>query len=404
MSPDFAPVISPVLSEQVVPAGPLAADFTVNPASPVVNQATAFSASITGGTPPYVAAWDFGDGATGTGLLVTHTYAALGTYVVTLFVADVAGTARTVTKSVTVIPLPALQVATNVTFRATSPDPSTAGQTITLGAILERLAPIRSRMAGELLIMELSQDVGVTWSEVARDVTGLSGDLFVPFTFTLPGSYLLRARYEGRIDAATNTQFLPDESNIESHTVIPAGPGPLTADFGFSPTSPLVGQSVLFTAAVSGGTTPYSAAWNFGDGATGIGASVSHTYTAPGTYNVVLTVTDGVGSAVTVMKVVTVAVTTTDVASTLSLTTSPNPSQVNQAVTASGRLTRTLTGVGVSGQSVVLEQSPDGVASWAPVPGVPASVTDGNGNYTFSLVFSAQGSLFLRTRFDGATV
>lgn len=38
-----------------------------------------------------------------------------------------------------------------------------------------------------------------------------------------------------------------------------------------------------------------SYSWNFGDGTTGTGLAVSHTYTAVGTYQVSLTVTDNQG-------------------------------------------------------------------------------------------------------------
>ena len=43
-------------------------------------------------------------------------------------------------------------------------------------------------------------------------------------------------------------------------------------------------------------------AWNFGDGTTGNGASVSHTYAGPGTYNVTLSVTDNRGGPATVTE------------------------------------------------------------------------------------------------------
>ncbi len=51
----------------------------------------AFTAIVTGGTPPYTFSWTFGDGTSGTGDPVTHTYAALGDYPVTLTVTDNAG-------------------------------------------------------------------------------------------------------------------------------------------------------------------------------------------------------------------------------------------------------------------------------------------------------------------------
>jgi hypothetical protein len=47
-------------------------------------------------------------------------------------------------------------------------------------------------------------------------------------------------------------------------------------------------------------------AWTFGDGATWSGATASHTYVAPGTYQAALTVTDNAGATHTVTKPVTV--------------------------------------------------------------------------------------------------
>jgi len=46
--------------------------------------------------------------------------------------------------------------------------------------------------------------------------------------------------------------------------------------------------------------------WRFGDGATGVGRTAQHTYTAPGTYPVRLTVTDDRGATATVVRDVTV--------------------------------------------------------------------------------------------------
>jgi len=69
-------------------------------------------------------------------------------------------------------------------------------------------------------------------------------------------------------------------------------PPALTTSFTFSPSSPQAGQQVTFTATASGGTSPYTFSWNFGDSSTATGASVTHTYSSAGTFPVTLTVRD----------------------------------------------------------------------------------------------------------------
>ncbi len=72
-------------------------------------------------------------------------------------------------------------------------------------------------------------------------------------------------------------------------------PNALTADFTFSPSNPMVGQTVTFRALSVGGVAPYSYSWNFGDGSTGAGGSATHSYSSRppgGGYTVTLTVTD----------------------------------------------------------------------------------------------------------------
>jgi len=73
---------------------------------------------------------------------------------------------------------------------------------------------------------------------------------------------------------------------------------PFTGDWTFSPTAPIVGQSVLFNAQgvqSSAGHDVTQASWDFGDGATASGAVTSHAFAVPGTYNVVLSVADDLG-------------------------------------------------------------------------------------------------------------
>ena len=83
---------------------------------------------------------------------------------------------------------------------------------------------------------------------------------------------------------------------------------PPVAAFTFSPPSPIAGSSVAFNGSTS--TDPdgtiVSYAWSFGDGANGSGATVGHTYSAPGTYSVLLTVTDDDGASDTTSSPISV--------------------------------------------------------------------------------------------------
>lgn len=117
----------------------------------------------------------------------------------------------------------------------------------------------------------------------------------------------------GRLLITDNQGKVTDRlTTEETQTTVTATAGTLTASitisvgednqfpiaiFDFSPLNPTAGQKVFFNAWQStdpdGVITSYR--WDFGDGKTGSGATTSHTYQAPGTYVVVLRVTDDDG-------------------------------------------------------------------------------------------------------------
>src|SRR5205807_979857 len=84
----------------------------------------------------------------------------------------------------------------------------------------------------------------------------------------------------------------PSQNAASSQTIIiSALPLPSTS-FTFLPASPMVNTPVTFTATTSGGTSPYSVTWNFGDGASGTGTSVTHTFTSVQSFTVQEIATD----------------------------------------------------------------------------------------------------------------
>jgi chitodextrinase len=99
------------------------------------------------------------------------------------------------------------------------------------------------------------------------------------------------------------------------------------------PYSANVGQVISFNGRGStapSGQTVTAYAWNFGDGATGTGATPSHIYTSAGTFNVSLTVTDTTGG--------TNVASTTATISPLPVANAGGPytGNTNQAITFSG--------------------------------------------------------------------
>src|SRR2546425_4873839 len=138
----------------------LATSFTVSPPTPLANAPVSFTATTTGGATPYTISWNFGDGSTGTGASILHTFLSAQSFTVT---------------------------------------------------------------------------------ETATDSSS------------------------------------PSQTATSSKTVTVTAPPPLSTSFTFLPSNPLVNTLVTFTATTTGGTAPYTVSWNFGDGATGSGTTITHT-------------------------------------------------------------------------------------------------------------------------------
>lgn len=81
---------------------------------------------------------------------------------------------------------------------------------------------------------------------------------------------------------------------------------PLTAEAN-GPYSGSVGTPIQFTGDATGGTAPYSYAWDFGDGATSTEQNPTHTYNSAGDFTATLTVTDNQGATASDTAAVTIA-------------------------------------------------------------------------------------------------
>lgn len=89
-----------------IPVPPLQALLFWQGSATIVNQSVTFYASVIGGTTPYVYTWNFGDGMTGGGNPVNHTFLNKGNYTVTITTTDANAQTITTSQMISVIPLP----------------------------------------------------------------------------------------------------------------------------------------------------------------------------------------------------------------------------------------------------------------------------------------------------------
>jgi len=131
------------------------------------------------------------------------------------------------------------------------------------------------------------------------DDSALASGATATHTYRAPGTYTITLTVTDNNEATATTT---------RHVTVPAAGQPPQASASATPSTTPGSLQVAFDA--SNSTDPdgtiVSYAWDFGDGSTATGPTPSHTYAAPGTYNVALTVTDNQGAANTTTHQVTV--------------------------------------------------------------------------------------------------
>ena len=244
---------------------PLQASASAVPTSGAPPLAVAFTGAAAGGLAPYTWDWNFGDGSAHKTIQnPSHTYQA-GTFHPVLVIKDAAGnTAQD----------------THLTITAQVPYTASANATPVQGS-----APLAVTFSATAR----GGTAPYTYEWTFGDGSPNSADQNPSHTFTAVGTY----------DPVLTVRDFTGAVATDGHLVIKAlGPGALSALAQADQTYGLLPLPVAFTGSASGGTPPYTYAWDFGDGS-GTSAEMNpiHTYEMPGSFTVTLTARDAGGQS-----------------------------------------------------------------------------------------------------------
>ena len=204
--------------------------------------------------------WNFGDGESGSGEAISHTFFGSGLYNVTLIVTDNKGTVSTASTTVDVTNAPPQVTITTSKLQGGAP------HTVTFSATA-------SDSDGEI--------TGYEWN--FGDGKTATGET-VTHTFDSPGTYQVDLKVTDNLFAVTTKSVTVAATNY---------PPTVNINYTISKDNP---STVSFYA---GGFDPDGTigafTWNFGDGTMQVGSQVEHTYDAPGVYTVNVSAIDSQG-------------------------------------------------------------------------------------------------------------
>ncbi len=233
--------------------------------------------------------WDFGGGdirTTGTAASVSKTFNTPGSYIVSLQVTDNAGLTATASRTITV------NAPANVAPVASFTPSHSSG-----------VAPLAVTFNPAASSDDV-QIVSYRWDFGDGDTRTMTSAASVSKTFGTPGTYtvILEVTDDVGLSATTSTTVTVMEAEMEQD--------PPVAAFSASPGSGVAPLAVSFDPAAShddGQIVSYL--WNFGDGEVrteSTAASLSKTFSTPGSYTVTLQVTDDAGLTATASRIITV--------------------------------------------------------------------------------------------------
>ena len=230
-----------------ITVAPVTGLTVVNDSPTLIGDPTTLTATVaTGADVTY--AWAFGDGETGSGPVVTHTYPSLGFYTAIV----------TATNEVNAI---------SATSRVTITDGSITGLTA------RNSSPTQLGSATALTAtVATGSNVIYAW-DFGDGETG--GGAAVSHVYPGVGTYTA-------VVTASNSLTTLSATSIVTITDVPVAGLTATND---GPTQ--LGQPTTFTAEVTAGSN-VTYTWTFGDGGTAYGRVVSHVYSAGGTYTAIV--------------------------------------------------------------------------------------------------------------------
>ena len=259
---------------------PTMTDFVWLPAQPMAGAVVTFTASTTG-TAPMAYAWTFGDGMTGTGAIVAHTYAADGLYTATVVVSNACGMDQAAH---------ALVVGTPEIVPPPDPPPAP------LYAGMQAYGSFTLVNTGTAdLLWSLAEVPDAPWLEESPlgGSVGPGESSEVLLTYTAP---LTTGVYTTNVRITSNDPVNPEVDVLVEMDVAP--PCVRAEILAITPT--VVGCAVTFHAELVG-DPPFAYLWAFGDGITSTAAAPTHVYPATGVYTGSLAVENCAGDGFMMM-------------------------------------------------------------------------------------------------------
>ncbi|MCI4322280.1 MAG: PKD domain-containing protein, partial [Thermoplasmata archaeon] len=221
-----------------------------------------FSATAVGGSGTISYLWQFGDGNVSTEPATSNFYGTPGRYMATVWASDANGSSASASFFVRVI----------------APLAASAQAFPTTGVVPLTVQCSFAASGG-------SAPYHVLWTAGAGSNSSTSET--TSFVYGASGTFTATVNVTDSAGATWNDTF-----TIVAQPLVIA---PLVSGVVASATDGAAPLQVWFSSSMSGGVLPYTTSWAFGDGSTGTGTAVNHTFTSPGELTTTFTVIDARG-------------------------------------------------------------------------------------------------------------